>query len=151
MSLNRLAVWSAVLKGSLWSIRKPKKSSPAFTNFWSRFGVTGLGLKSVNFLCCYAASTNQCSEVSLSCVYWYYFPLHVQHWSHFHIRYIKQSLHLSRIPEWIWIIEFHTISLLLWWSWLWIVAKIFWNILILDIRNIRIWICCRKSKGHLKI
>ena len=49
MFLNSLAAWSAVVKGSSCSTRKPEKSSLAFTTFWSKFAVAELAPKLVNF------------------------------------------------------------------------------------------------------
>ena len=61
-------------------------------------------------------------------VYWNHFLLYMQHWNCFYLYYIKQNFHLSEIFEWI--VEFHTISLFLWRSWLWIIRHLFFNVLI---------------------
>ena len=85
------------------------------------------------------------------CVYWYHFLLNVHHWNCFHTQYIKQNLHVSGISEWIWIyyttlqfftlqiVEFYTIILFLWRSWLWIVRHLFCNVLIFC-NNWKVWL-----------
>ena len=78
--------------------------------------------------CCCAVSPHIPYALRCLCVYWSYFLLHMQHWNRFYSKYIKQNFHLSEIFEWI--VEFHTISLFLWRSWLWIVHHLCFNVLV---------------------
>ena len=118
--------WSAVLKGRVCSTRKTEKRSSSFTTFWFKFAVAELAPKSVNFLHRYAASTYPlCFEVSVCLlifvpiVYWhstwrktFTFP-----WFLNKFEFVKPR-----------IVEFHTIFLVLWRNWLWIVRYVFCNV-----------------------
>ena len=105
MFLNSLEAWFAVLKGRLCSSRKREISrNSTFTTFWSKFVGAELSLRQNRLVFFDVVQHPQISyDLICPCVYWYYFPLNVQHRNHFHTPYIKQNLHLSGISEWIWI------------------------------------------------
>ena len=126
MFLNSLAAWSAVLKGTQ---PKPEKSSSAFTTFWFAFAVAELAPISVNFLYRWAASTySLCCEVSLRqlisfsplCAILRSLPHAVHNAGTSHFREFWMRIFTPRI------VEFYTIFLVLWRSWLWIIHHLFW-------------------------
>lgn len=113
MFLNSLPAWSAVLKERLCSTRKPEERCSAFSTFWSNFAVVELHqIRLVFFV--FVQHPHIPYAVRCPCVCWYHFLLHLQHWNRFRTQFIKQNLHLSGI------FEFHTMSLVLWRSLLWI-------------------------------
>ena len=96
ITLNTLAPWPAVVKGRLYSIKKPEEINSTFTTFSSKFSVAELAPKLVNSLCSCAVLTYSLS-LQCSCVYWYNFLLHVQQWNRFYTH-TPTSLH-SQVPS----------------------------------------------------
>ena len=90
MFLISLAAWStvAVLKESVFN-QESRKKQFSFHKFLNMFAVAEVALKSVNFLCCFAAST---------------YPYALRSPCNSKIaptQYMMQNLHHSGIPEWI--------------------------------------------------
>ena len=90
--LNSLAAWSAVVKGSSCSTRKPEKSSLAFTTFCPNFAVTEVATKLTRSFFVVVQHPHIPYALKCPCIYWYHFLVDMQHWNCF---YTQQNLQLN--------------------------------------------------------